>query len=243
MNPDILDCRLKAPCTILLIGKTNSGKSEIILDIIPKRNQIFNQRIEKVFYIYQSYQKRFDEFLTIHPDVIFLSKSTDLPETNGEQVLLVFDDKMLDFQSNAEECKYITDVFIRLSHHNNITCLVTLQSMFAKNLRCLSTNATYHILFPNNRDMGSIDHLNRQVCPSSPYFLRESIKDVAREPYRFLLIDNHASTHDSFRFRNFIYPLKNCNVYIPQNVANCGERRVSAESRQGKSPRKKKIDS
>ena len=162
MNPDVFDCKLKTPCTILLIGKTSSGKSELILNIIDKRDQIFDRKVEQIYYVYKSYQDKFDEFLKYHPEVNFLPTHTDLPDLNGKHTLIVFDDKML----VSEECNYITDIFIRLSHHSNITSLVTLQSVFAKNLRCVSINATYHILFPNHRDKSSIDYLNRQICPT-----------------------------------------------------------------------------
>ena len=51
------------PASFLISGPSGIGKSHWIFRLIEHRNEIFTEKIEKIFYFYDTYQKKFDQFV------------------------------------------------------------------------------------------------------------------------------------------------------------------------------------
>jgi hypothetical protein len=183
--------------------------------MIEKRDVVFCEKFKKIYFVYTSKQAIFDTFSEKHPDVQFVQDPPHIDVDNVDNILVVFDDFLL--QHESKDNKFITDYFIRLSHHLRVTVMCSWQTLFPKQLKTVSNNATYMIIFPLKRDLSSIDILNRQMFPENPTFLRSSIKDVSHTKYQYLLVDCSASQHQDFRVRNFIYPTKDSKIYLPLN--------------------------
>lgn len=218
-EPDVFDSRLIWPATMCVYGTSLSGKTSLVLDLIANRDKVFKVKVNKVFYIYTSMQKVFEEFVKVHPDVTFTTDQNDIPSNPEEPLLIIYDDKMIQFQSSDNT--YISDVFIQKNHHSGVFTILILQSLFPKNLKCVTSNSTYHIVFPNFRDKSALSHLARQVCPGQPQFLHEAMKDCcATQKFGYLLLDCSSSQHDKFRCRNFIYPTISSKIYVPKDGAD-----------------------
>jgi hypothetical protein len=125
--------------------------------MIDKKEKIFDEKIEKVNYVYTSWQKCFETLSSTHNDVVFTNSIPDIPHNNTERI--VFDDFQL--QHEGKDNKRFTDICIRLSHYLNLTVICTWQTLFLKGLKTVSP--TYLILFPFKRDQSCVDVLNRQI--------------------------------------------------------------------------------
>jgi hypothetical protein len=99
-----------------LVVASMSGKTTCILDMILKKDVIFDVNIKKVFYVFKTYQERFRDFTVDGTDITFMSDYCDVPSDANEPIMVVYDDMMLDFQS--QDNKNITDLFTRGVHHN-----------------------------------------------------------------------------------------------------------------------------
>jgi len=217
ISSDVFDFRLTVPSRILLCANSGSGKTHLILDLIRKRDVVFSEKFTKVYYIYCSAQKAFLDFKAENPEVEFLTEVPEIKQNNTDHTLLIFDDFLLSHETTGN--KLITEYFIRLSHHLNITVVCSWQTLFPKQLKTVSNNANYLIIFPFKRDISSLDILNRQMLPDDSHFLRTVMKDIGKTQYSFLLIDNFQA-NDNFRFRNFVYPTVNSKIYLPIAQAN-----------------------
>jgi len=214
---EVFDYRLTVPSRILVIANSGSGKTHLILDLIQKRDLVFTEKFNKVYFIYCSAQKVFEEFKVQNPEVEFLTEVPQIDSKNKNHILMIFDDFLLNHETSGN--KQITEYFIRLSHHMNITVICSWQTLFPKHLKTVSNNANYIIVFPFKRDVSSMDILNRQMLPDDTNFLRTVMKDISKTQYGFLLIDN-VQPNDQFRFRNFVYPSEESKVYVPPSLEN-----------------------
>jgi len=105
-----------------------SGKSTLVLDLIRRYKDIFgNINVQSVFYVYSSWQPKFDEASLIHPNLFFVSSYKDVPSdlTNS---IVVYDDQQIIFQTDTAARTHITDVFQRVAHHSCLFCIVILQT-------------------------------------------------------------------------------------------------------------------
>jgi len=213
MEDSIFDYTIKTGSRIIVSAPSGAGKSVFILDLISKKEFVFESKIDKVYYVYTIYQPLFEEFASTHSDVVFTSSVPEIPKGNKLNILLVLDDFML-MQESGKDNKEIKDYFIRLSHHLNVTLIVTWQCLFPKNLKMVSLNSSYFIIFALIRDLTGIDVLNRQICPDSPGFLKSIFKELRLTPFSYLVIDNTPQQNEKFRFRNFVYPKIDSKIYI-----------------------------
>ena len=55
--------RVDNPASFLLSGPSGVGKTHWIFCLIEHRNKIFTEKIEKIFYFYDTYQKKFNQYV------------------------------------------------------------------------------------------------------------------------------------------------------------------------------------
>lgn len=215
MQPQIFDCSLQFPGTLCVYGSSQAGKSTLVLDIIRKSKEVFSfQNIESVYYVYKSWQSKFDAIKSEIANIEFVTSYTDVPD-NIKNSIIVFDDHQLIFQTDAAARLNVTDIFQRKAHHNNLFCICILQTIHNNKLRNLALNSTYQLYFPSIRDNLQISFLNREYFPHHKNFLVKVVKTVSKTPHGFMLIDCNRNTHERFRIRNFIVPSEMSMVFVP----------------------------
>jgi hypothetical protein len=220
MTPEVFDCSLNFPGTLVIYGASQSGKSTLVLDILRKKQLVFgSQNIESIYYIYTSYQDKFDNIKNEIPSIKFVSNYTEVP-TDVRNSIVIYDDYQLIFQSDPKARLHIIDVFQRLAHHNNLFCICILQTIFNNKLRNLALNSTYQIYFPSIRDHLQVSFLNREYFPQYRNFLNEAVRDILKKPHGFLLIDCNQKSHERFRVRNFVMPNIDSKIYVPTQNEN-----------------------
>ena len=97
--------RVDNPVSFLVSGPSGVGKTHWIFRLIEHRNEIFTKKIEKILYFYDTYQKKFDQYIDSIQFIQGLPSLEILKDAS--QSFVVLDDNSL-----SQRCDYQT--FLRL---------------------------------------------------------------------------------------------------------------------------------
>ena len=209
------------PTTILVAGPTFSGKTTFVKKLI--RTRMVQPAPERIIWIYKEKDDK-TEFESMARDFSNIQFFSDLdPEifesiNSQERNLIILDDVM----NEAGESKSVAKLFTQGSHHRNMTVVFLVQNLFhqAKQMRTISLNSHYMVLFKNPRDQGQIRALSYQMYPSEKNFLVDAFADATSAPHSYLLLDLHPETPENFRVRTHIFPCETTVVYVPREYKN-----------------------
>ena len=197
------DPRLIGPFTALIAGPTGCGKSFLIFKILRNLNKFIYPPIDgTITYCYGQYQKSFEEF---KDKVVFneglLSREellgTNVRDTQKHHLLII--DDILD----KSDAPLIRDIFIKGSHHQNMSVFFMTQNVFLKNpdYRTTSLNCHYMLIFKNPRDMSQFSSVARQVFPTKSKSLTAVYNNALEKKHSYLVLDFKQSTPDKLRIR------------------------------------------
>lgn len=200
------------PTSICISGCSGSGKSFFTHRLLKNRDVMFTIPVKKIIWFYNIWQKLYDE-VESSLDVDFqegLPTEHFLKEINdGNHYIIVLDD----LQDQITKSNLCERLLTQISHHNCITVIYLVQNFFNKNMRTLTLNSHYLILFRNLRDVTQISTLSRQIGLGKGMI--EAYKDATSEPYSYLCVDlcPH-STDEQLRLRSKIFPDEYTIVYL-----------------------------
>ena len=203
---------------MVICASSQSGKTKWTLDLLRNKHKIFKEKIDLIIYCYAENQPAFEEFAQAHKDIIFTKNLWDIDKLFelGKKYIVILDDLLIQVETKPEVFQYITLLFTQKSHHSNLSPILLSQNLFAKNIRTISLNCQYLVLFRAVRDKIQIKILNSQFMPNSPGYLISALEDAAKKPYGFLIIDfSHSIKSDKFRVRNFLMPSADMKFYFP----------------------------
>lgn len=192
------------PFTCIIAGPAQSGKSTLVKQILENYKELINPAPDKIIYCYSKYQDIFDEIKLTNIPISFHEGLPEI-ETLDKNILIIFDDLM----EQCERDTAILNLFTVDSHHKNISSIFITHNFYSKgkNMRTLSLNSHYLILFNNPRDLSQIYYLARQMFPKKSDFLVECIEDaVVNKPYGYLFLDLKQNTPKDYRVRTGILP-------------------------------------
>ncbi len=141
-----------------------------------------------------------------------------IPDVEGWDVtkrrLVVIDDLM------NETDERVTRLFTKGSHHRNLSVIYIVQNLFGRNkqMRTISLNSKYIVVFKNPRDATQIISLGRQIYPSRIKFVSEAFISSTSRPYGYLLFDLQQETPDELRLRTNIFPGELHTVFVPKRT-------------------------
>ena len=196
------------PCSILVVGPTQSGKTWVTKRIIRERKKMFLPAPQSVLYAYSAWQDAYNDMT----DVTFhrgLPTSSQLKPNS----LVILDDVMQEATSSPDVLKLFTvDV-----HHRNISILFLLQNLYFQSrfLRTLNLNSQYLMLFGNKRDKLQMNVLARQMYPGQTKYFMDSFEDSTSQPHGYLVCDLHPTSDKRFQLRTKIFPRETPWVYLP----------------------------
>ena len=209
---------LKHPFTCVVAGPTGSGKTQFVRELLaPRGEDVIIPSPEHVLWCYGEYQDVYHHLASVAPHVNFvegfpddLLSSLDRTKRN----LVVIDDLMSETGNN----KKVTELFTKGSHHRNLSVILILQNLFyqGKEMRTISLNSHYMVLFKNPRDASQISHLAKQMYPGNTKFLVEAYRDATAAPYGYLLLDLKPDTSEEMRLKTNIFPHEYTTVYMPR---------------------------
>lgn len=205
------------PTTILISGPTRSGKTYFVISTL--EFHLINPFPTKILWFYKEWQTAYDNVLKKIPNIEFIN---GIDEQKLEQInsldrnLVVMDDLM----NSASTSKQVANLFTQESHHKNLTVILLVQNLFhqGKEMRTISLNAHYIILYKNPRDQSQIKYLSQQIFPDNSKFLTNVFHHATAVPHSYLIIDLHPETSEDLRILSNIFPDEKIRVYVPITI-------------------------
>ena len=201
------------PFSVYIAGPSQSGKSYFLSKLLKFRSCMFYPKIHNVVWFYGIFQPLYEKI----PHVTFVE---GLPENFKDYIkdntLFIIDDLM----SECSNDKRLSMLFTKGSHHLNLSVIFITQNFFCKGsqIRDVSLNSHYMILFKNRRDLSQIMHLGRQLYPGKSKFFQEAYENATRKPYSYLVIDLRNETPENARLRTRILPGEIQYIYKPKKL-------------------------
>ena len=210
--------KLQRPSTFVIAGPSGSGKTIFTRDLILNEDWIFEgNSFKKIFWCSPSKASVPSEILN-DSRTSYLSDVPDrdlLQNAKKESIIIVLDD----FGGAAGKNEDVSDVFMRFSHHNNVTMVVITQNLFqkSKHFRDITLNCNYLVYFNNLRDRSQIYHLARQL---NPEISRELVRLYIEEcgPHGYLFFDLCQRTHPLLRYRTDIFKKNYTTVFLHKSL-------------------------
>ena len=118
--------------------------------------------------------------------------------------LIVLDHLM----AQSSKDKRIADLFTKGNHHRNLSIIYIVQNIFhqGKEMRNISLNAHYIVLFKSPSDKQQISMLARQVDPGKVQEFMRSYEDATSRPHGYLMLDLKPTTDDQQRLKTNALP-------------------------------------
>ena len=216
------DARFQIPSNMMIVGPTSSGKTTWLKNLLKLKKEYFNVEPEMMLLFYKEHQKIYDEMENIMNDGKTAEKNFPVfkkyknPPKSVEELKDIFIaypksiPKIVVFDDYLDEVgPTLKHLFTVLTHHYNCFTIFLSQTLFdkTKELRTLSINTQYMVLFNNPRDRMSISQLAKQVFPGRVDLLNQAYqKAINGRSYGYLLLDFHQRQDDKIRIRSHIFP-------------------------------------
>jgi hypothetical protein len=173
---------MQHPFTCIVAGCTQSGKTVWVKSLLENAQKTISPAPQRIIWCYGQWQQSYFDMLKTVPGIEFNEGiPDDIDNTDyldvSQRNLIVLDDLMA--QSGKD--KRISDLFTKGSHHRNLSIIYIVQNIFhqGKEMRNISLNAHYIMLFKSPRDKQQISMLARQVDPGRVQeFMRKSNMDL-----------------------------------------------------------------
>ena len=216
---------MKHPFTCIVTGPTGCGKTTLVKSIIEEN--VIEPLPKNILWLYAADQplykgmKGVNFYKGIPEDIEHRFNS----KTNN---LLIIDDLMTQCHSDER----MTRLFSVGSSHNNLSIIFIVHNLFhqGKEMRNISLNTHYIILFKNPRDSQQITTLARQMYPGKSKFLIEAYENATKRAHGYLFIDLKPNTNEQLRIRTGILPHDLHFVYVNKVVFEEEMRHSDAKS-------------
>ena len=202
-------CVFKTPCSILIAGPSQSGKTSLVYSMLREKKRLFVPAPTKVLLIYkedQNLYRRMKRHNLIHAKKSFLPKLEELKaialaeKKKGGSLMVIFDDQLLETTKRMD----LLEAWSVSCHHLKMTLIFLAQQVFFDSplYRSLSLNSQYFLLMKNPRDLRSIMILASRMFPHHSKFMVQAYKTATRKGYGYLLVDFQQSTPEHIRLRS-----------------------------------------
>ena len=208
------DTRFLGPFTMQIVGGTSSGKSFFTRRLLENANLMIHPPPDRLLYCYGEWQPMFQEMKGVE-FVRGLTEDLVKRENLKGHTCLVIDDL-----SDEVDEKLIGALFTKISHHRNVSVIFLLNNLYyrgLKNMRDISLNTHYLLIFKSPRDQSSIATIARQLLGQDYKLMLDAYRDATSEKFGYLLVDSKASTPEAIRFRTKIFPGERTICYIQKN--------------------------
>ena len=194
------DLKFRAPFGMILSGPTGSGKTTLLLKLLKHRSTLINPPPASVLFCYGEFD---DHVVQLQKEGITICSGlpTDAMLAECEKPSLLILDDLL---SQASE-RFLTKLFTKKSHHQNISVIFVTQNLYEKNIKVARNNSQY-IILTRTAHMLQIRTLAQQLFPRQLDYMLSAYKLASEAPYGYLLLDLHPATNPLLRLRTRIFP-------------------------------------
>ena len=200
---------MQHPFTCIVAGCTQSGKTVWVKSLLENAQKTISPPPQRLIWCYGQWQPSYFDMLRTMPGIEFNKGIPDDIDNAdyldvSQRNLIVLDDLMA--QSGKD--KRIADLFTKGSHHRNLSIIYIIQNIFhqGKEMRNISLNAHYIVLFKSPRDKQQISMLARQINPGKVQEFMRSYEDATSRPHGYLMLDLKPTTSDQDRLKTNILP-------------------------------------
>lgn len=198
--------RLRHPFTCMFNGPTGCGKTYFMRDFLLQADVNITPPPTNLIYCYKNFQEIYNEIMNNAPiaNIQFHEGKLVEAEMNfdkSENNLLVMDDLMADLSNDS----IVRDLFLRGSHHDNISVIVFTQNLFYdRSYRNLSLNAHYFFLFKSPRGLSQVKCLASQSSVDTKE-AAEAYMRATEKPYNYLLVNFHPETPSNLSMMTHLF--------------------------------------
>ena len=199
---------MQHPFTCIVAGCTQSGKTVWVKSLLENAQTTISPAPQRIIWCYGQWQPSYFDMMRMMPGIEFnQGVPNDIDNADyldvSQRNLIVLDDLM----AQSSKDKRIADLFTKGSHHRNLSIIYIVQNIFhqGKEMRNISLNAHYIVLFKSPRDKQQIPMLARQVNPGKVQEFMRSYEDVTSRPHGYLMLDLKP-TSDQDRLKTNILP-------------------------------------
>lgn len=192
--------RFRHPFTARFVGPTSCGKTTFLRRVLDQK--LIDPFPTRIIYFHGSkWQTGVFDHLKNEHQVTFIQgfdESAIRSEADSEPMLIICDDLILEMKDSEAAA----NLFMRGSHHLNMSVILVEQSLFPKGRQSVSMkqNAHYTVLFKSPADALGVATLARQMFPSKGgKFLVDAFHDCTQQPFSYLIIDTKQATPDEAR--------------------------------------------
>lgn len=191
----MVDLSIRTPTTIAVVGPTQCGKTHFVFELFKNPNIFLNPNcVKNIFYFYKAWSSEFDknkhlikQFINNNVTSEYI-KELSSPFKHNDGCIIVIDD----FQEDLNQ--EIADLFTVFSHHNNITPIIIMQSLYGSNKtaqyqRIIKRNTHHLILFDNHMDKSQFSRLGQLLFPQNKKFFLKAFEDATNK-FAKTIIDN-----------------------------------------------------
>jgi hypothetical protein len=200
---------LQHPFTCIVAGCTQSGKTVWVKSLLENAQKTISPAPQRIIWCYGQWQPSYFDMMRTMPGIEFNQGiPDDIDKADyldvSQRNLIVLDDLMA--QSGKD--KRISDLFTKGSYHRNLSIIYIVQNIFhqGKEMRNISLNAHYIVLFKSPRDKQQISMLARQINPRKVQEFMRSYDDATSRPHGYLMLDLKPTTDDQQRLKTNILP-------------------------------------
>eukprot|EP00794_Sanderia_malayensis_P013613 gene13613-biopygen10891 len=182
------DFRLKTPCTVMVGGKSKSGKTELLFDLLRQWRFITDDTAgfytKRIYWFYGTYDQKqenclkeiYDGFrdelqdandssIALHTIPGLESQQAETAKEEMRDAIVILDDLMDEMMKNDKMSQFFT----RESHHRNLCMFFVWQDIFPKHKHgsTISKNTDYKIIFDNPSCRDSVRRMLGKMYPKA----------------------------------------------------------------------------
>lgn len=205
------DIKFHGPFTMVIAGSSSSGKTTWLLKFLEKYRVLVDPPPLDVLYCYATYHDKMTRIKELGASIYEGIPSQEVLDSLRKPSLVIFDDLMEEMSE-----KNLVDLFVKKSHHENMSIIYIVQDLFHKTLRIPRTNAHYLVLTKAPNALLKIRTLGSQIFPNQLKFFMDAYKKATSKNYGSLIVDLHPSSDSKLRLRSDIFG-EHPKIYLPIN--------------------------